>query len=281
MIIWISSFKLMLIPHIDNTFGRVVGRLYGPWSCFRCGGPWSFVLRGYGWYQGFGKAMWFALSLAANWRLGTALACSWFSQQSRVMSLLCGGSALEEAGFQDPKKCWQRDYDVKGPTARLVRTEIFAGWLCDWAPGLFPVFWLNPWEGLGWGLSRPRTWLTPGFRVFSNQYFHAVSNVCVLARIVSDRQTTLSVSFAVLCPDVNPMAMTVWSSKPTSFPNLGQVKHLPVLSASLSSFHTVSVVLPGRLRSTVLPNCLCPGKRPSRSQYKPQSCDSQVGNLQD
>lgn len=38
MIIWISSFKLMLIPHIDNTFGRVVGYLYGPWSCFYAAG---------------------------------------------------------------------------------------------------------------------------------------------------------------------------------------------------------------------------------------------------
>lgn len=119
MIILIPSFNLMLISHIDHAFGGVVECLYGPWPCFRCGGPWSFVLRGYGWYKGFVKAVSFALSLAANWGLGTAVAHSCFSQQSRVVSLplcwLCSG----EGWLSRPSELLTMRIQLQGPSSLL------------------------------------------------------------------------------------------------------------------------------------------------------------------
>lgn len=74
-------------------------------------------------------------------------------------------------------------------------------WQCDYcagAPRLFPVFWLNPREGLGQGLSYQRMWLSLGFRVSNNQYFHAKSNACVLSCIPSDKHYALSSGPSVL-----------------------------------------------------------------------------------
>lgn len=66
-------------------------------------------------------------------------------------------SPLGEFDLQDLRKPQESEYDFKGLLgAHLVRTKILECNYCAEAPRLFPVIWLNPREGMGWGVSSQR-----------------------------------------------------------------------------------------------------------------------------
>lgn len=174
-------------------------------------------------------------------------------------------SPVGEFGFWGLRKPHESEFDFKGPCgAHLVRQK---SWKCDhWAgqgPCLFPVIWLNPRDGLGWGLSYQRMWLSLGFRVSNNQYFHVKSTACILPCIHSDkhcgshgRHVGHHLALSGLSPQ---MAPRTWGMSRTSFPCESSWDNVALLTGWI-----LVVVVEGRSLG-------CEGLKPGT-----QACFSQI-----
>lgn len=157
------------------------------------------------------------------------------------MHLPLSGSSLEQADFQGLKKPWQSCHLFKGLPACLVRTENFAGWLWDWAPSLFPVFWLNLWEGTGVGAFQPQD--MTHVRFLSLQPMISISiqwAMCV--SFLASRQTTLLFHPGPLLSSVSTGDRGCMSQHPSQAWDEGSIPR-----SSVPDFHRASAASPARL----------------------------------
>lgn len=157
----------------------------------------------------------FSRSLVSNWTLGTRIRPLSLSAHSCCPHPRWKARLWENLVFKASESPKSQNTIVKAHLGHAWSEH--QSWQCYYrggAPHRFPVIWLHPRKGLGWGVSYQRIWLSLGFRVSNNQYFH-IKIPCVPFRASSPTNTAgprdvlRPLCPAVTCLNPQPEAVTL------------------------------------------------------------------------